>query len=60
MEQENTLQKNSCIDLIGDKVLATLEVPRLPSSRGLSTGMLTFIYRLPSPEAIHGLQVHPG
>ena len=20
----------------------------------------TFIYRLPSPEAIHGLQVHPG
>ncbi len=27
------------------------KVPRLPSSRGLSTGVLTFIYRLPSPEA---------
>ena len=27
------------------------KVPRLPSSRGLSTGMLTFIYRLPSVEA---------
>jgi hypothetical protein len=29
--------------------------PRLPSSRGLSTDMLTFIYRLSWPEAIHGL-----
>ena len=27
------------------------KVPRLPSSRGLSTGVLTFIYRLPSSEA---------